>query len=326
MSLKHRPRRLRRSATIRDLVQETQLTADDFVYPVFVHEGNASEDIKAMPGQKRHSLKDLAATIKEASELGVKSFAIFPAIPESKKDSMATESTNPNGLVPKTIEAIKSIDNELCVITDVAMDPFSSDGHDGIVKEGQIINDETLEVLAAMALTQADAGADFVAPSDMMDGRVKYIRKKLDKADCSHVGIISYTAKYASAYYGPFREALDSAPKFGDKKTYQMNPANRREAIFEAKLDFHEGADVMMVKPALAYLDIISELKRRFPIPLACYNVSGEYSMIKAAAKAGLIDEDKVILETLMGMKRAGADMIFTYHAVEAAKLLRATT
>ncbi|RRN77354.1 porphobilinogen synthase, partial [Pseudoxanthomonas sp. SGD-10] len=255
--------------------------------------------------------------VESCLKLGLKSFDLFPNIEESLKDKTASESLNKNGLYLRAIREVKKYFPEACVITDVAMDPYSSDGHDGLVKDGEILNDETLDILSKMALAHAEAGADIIAPSDMMDGRVQHIRETLDNANFQNVSIMSYTAKYASAFYGPFRDALESAPKFGDKKTYQMNPANQREALIEASLDMQEGADFLMVKPALAYLDVIKLLKDNFDLPIAAYNVSGEYAMIKAAAQRGWLDEQRAILETLMGIKRAGADIILTYHAKE---------
>jgi porphobilinogen synthase len=324
MKLRHRPRRLRKSNAIRNLSHETTLTADRFVWPVFITEGrNQRVAISAMPGVFRLSIDELLKDLKIASELGVQSVALFPHIEENLKDSMASESKNEEGLLQRAVRAIKKSLPDFCVITDVAMDPYSSDGHDGIVHEGQILNDETLVVLADMAISQARAGADFVAPSDMMDGRVGYIRARLDEAGFANVGIISYTAKYASAFYGPFREALDSAPKFGDKKTYQMDPRNQKEALRETRLDISEGADVVMVKPALAYLDVIARVKDHSTVPVAAYNVSGEYAMVKLAAKSGSLDEKKAVLEVLTAIHRAGADMIFTYHALEAARWLK---
>ncbi|NEP45779.1 MAG: porphobilinogen synthase, partial [Okeania sp. SIO2H7] len=262
--------------------------------------------------------------IEDAYNLGINAIALFPLVEEAKKDNVGTESYNPDGLIQRTVKAIKQTVPDIVVITDVALDPYSSEGHDGIVGEnGVILNDPTVEVLVKQALSQAEAGADIVAPSDMMDGRIGAIRKALDAAEYFDVGILAYSAKYASAYYGPFRDALDSAPKFGDKKTYQMNPANAREAIKEVALDIAEGADMVMVKPALAYLDIICEVKKTTNLPVAAYNVSGEYAMIKAAGEKGWIDEKKVMLETLTSMKRAGADLILTYFAKEVALILQ---
>lgn len=319
--LNSRPRRNRKNTSIRKLVSETQLTANDLVYPLFVQE-TGKHEIKSMPGQFRYAPDDLLQVIDKAMKLNIYSFALFPALDDSKKDSLATESTNPEGLFQKTIQIIKTKFPESVLFTDVAMDPYSSDGHDGYVENGEIVNDKTLEILANMAISQAQAGADFVAPSDMMDGRVEYIRDALDQQGYTNVGIMSYCAKYASSFYGPFRDALDSAPKFGDKKTYQMNPANRKEALRELELDITEGADIVMVKPALSYLDIISDFKQYSSVPVAAYNVSGEYAMVKAAAQNDWLDEKSVVLEKLLSMKRAGSDMIFTYHALDAAQWL----
>ncbi len=325
MQLTHRPRRLRRSAAIRRLVQETVLTVDDLIYPLFVMEGDGEPvAIPSMPGCFRYSLERLLLEIKTIAELGIPGIALFPVIPEHQKDHQGSESFNPDGLVQRTVRAIKSLVPNLLVFTDVALDPFTTHGHDGLVDDqGRILNDETVQVLVKMAVSQAQAGADFVAPSDMMDGRVGAIRAALDEAGYPEVGILAYSAKYASAYYGPFRDALDSAPKFGDKKTYQMNPANRREALKEIALDIHEGADIVMVKPALAYMDVIYQVKMHTDVPVAAYNVSGEYAMVKAAAQQGWIDEQKIVLETLTAMKRAGADLILTYHAVDVARWLQ---
>ena len=322
-SLIPRPRRLRRTAGLRRMVRETVLTAADFIYPLFVMEGKGlREAIPSMPDCYRYSLDLLLEEAKVARDLGIGAIALFPLIPEAQKDNAGTESYNPQGLIPRAVRALKQAVPELLVITDVALDPYSSKGHDGIVENGQILNDETVAVLAKQALVQAEAGADFVAPSDMMDGRVGEIRKALDVEEWINVGILAYSAKYASAYYGPFRDALASAPKFGDKKTYQMDAANAREAIKEIDLDIAEGADIIMVKPALAYLDIICGIKQHTNVPVAAYNVSGEYAMIKAAAQQGWIDEQTVMLETLTSIKRAGADIILTYFAKEAALLL----
>ncbi|MBD0302258.1 MAG: porphobilinogen synthase [Tolypothrix sp. T3-bin4] len=308
----NRPRRLRRTATLRRMVQETTLTVDDLIYPMFVMEGEEQKvEIASMPGCYRYTLDLLLKEIAEVYDLGVGAIALFPVIPETNKDDTGTQSYNPEGLVQRTVKAIKQAVPEIVVITDIALDPFTTHGHDGIVDEnGVILNDPTVEVLVKMAISQAAAGSDMVAPSDMMDGRIGAIRKALDAEGYIDVRILAYSAKYASAYYGPFRDALDSAPKFGDKKTYQMDAANAREAIKEVALDIAEGADIVMVKPALAYLDIIRQVKDYTNLPVAVYNVSGEYAMIKAAAQNGWIDEKKVILETLTSMKRAGADLI----------------
>ncbi|KHJ39783.1 delta-aminolevulinic acid dehydratase [Pedobacter glucosidilyticus] len=313
-----RPRRNRKSEVIRNMVQENFLRASDFIFPLFIIDGkNQKTEVSSMPGIYRYSIDLLLKEVESCLKLGLKSFDLFPNLEESLKDETATESLNKNGLYLKAIKEVKSNFPEACIVTDVAMDPYSSEGHDGLVKNGEIVNDETLEILAKMAVAQAEVGADIVAPSDMMDGRVGYIREALDAAGFTNVSIMSYTAKYASAFYGPFRDALDSAPRFGDKKTYQMNPANQREALIEGMLDSQEGADFLMVKPALAYLDVIKLMKDNFDLPIAAYNVSGEYAMLKAAAQNGWLDEKRAIVETLMGIKRAGADVILTYHAKE---------
>ncbi|MDX2471501.1 MAG: porphobilinogen synthase [SAR324 cluster bacterium] len=316
-----RPRRNRKSAGIRALVRENTLTTDDLIMPLFVIEGEKKKvEVPSMPRVYRFSLDELVKECLELYSLGVKGVVLFPALDESLKDKVATESTNPNGLYQRSLRAIKQAVPEMTVITDVALDPYSSDGHDGLVNEdGDILNDETLEILARMAVSQAQAGADIIAPSDMMDGRVQVIREALDAAGFTGVGIMSYTAKYASAFYGPFRDALDSAPKKGDKKTYQMDPANIKEALLEAKLDIEEGADIIMVKPGLPYLDVVANLAMISDVPVAVYNVSGEYAMLNAAAERGWLDYKQSALETLLSFKRAGADMILTYHAKEAA-------
>jgi porphobilinogen synthase len=322
--LAHRPRRLRRTATLRRMVRETVLTVNDLIYPVFVMEGEGiQQEVPSMPGCFRYSLDALLDEVKAVRELGIGAIALFPLIPNHQKDNAGTESYNPDGLVPRTVRAIKQAVPDLLIMTDVALDPYSSEGHDGIVKNGHILNDETVDVLVKQALVQAAAGADFVAPSDMMDGRIGAIRRALDADGWINVSILAYSAKYASAYYGPFRDALDSAPKFGDKKTYQMDAANAREAAKEVALDIAEGADMVMVKPALAYLDVICRIKHHTNVPVAAYNVSGEYAMVKAAAQQGWIDERAVMLETLTSMKRAGADVILTYFAKEAALALQ---
>jgi porphobilinogen synthase len=319
-----RPRRNRQNEVIRNMVQETSLTLNDFIFPLFIIEGqNQRVEVTSMPGINRFSIDTLLEEISDCVDLGIKAFAPFASIPEQLKDKYATESQNPEGLYARAIREVKKNFPDVVLMTDVAMDPYSSDGHDGIVKNGEILNDETLEVLGKMALVQAQAGADIVGPSDMMDGRVAYIRKVLDQNGYNKVGIMSYTAKYASAFYGPFRDALDSAPKMGDKKTYQMNPANSKEALIEAELDTAEGADYLMVKPALAYLDIIKALRENSHLPIAAYNVSGEYAMVKAAAEKGWLDGEKAMLESLLSIKRAGADIILSYFAKEYAQLLR---
>lgn len=314
----HRPRRNRKSEVIRNMIQENHVTTNDFIFPLFLIEGkNKKSEVASMPGIYRLSPDLLLKEIESCMKLGIKAFDVFPSLTDKFKDKRATESTNKNGLYLKTLTLIKKTFPEACIMTDVAMDPYSSDGHDGLVKNGKIVNDETLEILAKMAVAQADCGIDIIGPSDMMDGRVEYIRKALDAKGHNEVSIMSYTAKYASAFYGPFRDALDSAPKFGDKKTYQMNPANSKEALIEAQLDMEEGADFLMVKPALSYLDIIKDLSTQFDLPIAAYNVSGEYAMVKAAAAKGWIDGDRVRDEILLSIKRAGASVILTYFAKE---------
>ena len=319
-----RPRRNRRSAAIRGLVRETRLSPESFILPLFVVEGEDQKiPIGAMPGCFRFSIDELVKIAGEAHSLGVRSVALFPALSDDQKDPRASESTNPDGLCQRAIRELKSALPDVTVITDVAMDPYSSDGHDGLVQDGQILNDETLEILACMAVSQAEAGADIVAPSDMMDGRIGYIRDALDLDGFSDVGILAYSAKYASAFYGPFREALDSAPKAGDKKTYQMDPANSTEALREVFLDIEEGADMVMVKPGLPYLDIIRRVKDAVEVPVAAYHVSGEYAMIKAAAEKGWLDGEAAMVEAHVALKRAGSDIILTYNAIEMAKILQ---
>lgn len=314
----HRPRRNRKSDAIRNLVQENTVTVNDFIFPLFLIEGkNKRSEVKSMPGIFRLSPDLMLKEIESCLKLGIKAFDVFPSLTDKYKDKTATESLNKNGLYLKTLALIKKKFPEACIMTDVAMDPYSSDGHDGLVKNGEIVNDETLEILAKMAVAQAECGIDIIGPSDMMDGRVGYIREALDDNGFNNVSIMSYTAKYASAFYGPFRDALDSAPKFGDKKTYQMNPANSREALIEAQLDTEEGADFLMVKPALSYLDVIKDLNTHFDLPIAAYNVSGEYAMVKASAAKGWIDGDRVRDEILLSIKRAGASVILTYFAKE---------
>ncbi|MBL7910172.1 MAG: porphobilinogen synthase [Bacteroidia bacterium] len=318
MNLPQRPRRNRKNATIRGLVQENSVTVNDLIFPLFLTEGkNKRSEISSMPNIYRYSSDLLLKEIESCLKLGLNTFCLFPSLSDKLKDKRATESLNKKGLYQVTIKEIKKRFPEAIIMTDVAMDPYSSDGHDGFVKNGQILNDETLEILAKMAVVQAEAGADIIGPSDMMDGRVGFIREALDDAGFTDVSIMSYTAKYASAFYGPFRDALDSAPKFGDKKTYQMDPANSREAILEADLDFNEGADFLMVKPALSYLDVIKLLNDNFNLPIAAYNVSGEYAMVKAAAEKKWIDGDKIRDEILLSIKRAGASVILTYFAKE---------
>jgi porphobilinogen synthase len=314
--MERRPRRNRKNESVRSLVRETIVRPEDIVCPLFLEDGNNKIiPINSMPGINRYSIDTALKEIDFFMNQNVTSFILFPAIEESKKDKIASYSYHPDNFYLKAIQTFKKEFPEVCIITDVAMDPYSSDGHDGFVENGEIINDKTLDILGKMALAQAEAGADILGPSDMMDGRVRYIRKALDNNDYTNVSIMSYTAKYASAFYGPFRDALDSSPKFGDKKTYQMDPANRREALLEAQLDFSEGADYLMVKPALSYLDIISDLKANFHLPIVAYNVSGEYSMVKAAAERGWVDGQKIMYEVLTSIKRAGADIIITYFA-----------
>jgi porphobilinogen synthase len=304
------------------MVEETSLSVNDFIYPMFVLEGQKQrQEIHSMPGIFKYSLDQLLNELAEVSDLGIRSIALFPNLSEARKDKTATESYRKGSLYLETIAEIKNQYPHLCIMTDVAMDPYSADGHDGLVQNGQILNDETLEILGKMALAQAQAGADMIGPSDMMDGRVGYLRNILDQGGYKNVSIMAYSAKYASAFYGPFRDALDSAPKFGDKKTYQMNPANVREALIEAELDYQEGADFLMVKPALAYLDVIKSLNDNFNIPIAAYNVSGEYAMVKAAAQNGWLDGQRTMIECLTSIKRAGAKVILTYFAKEFALL-----
>src|SRR5690554_4059331 len=322
--MQRRPRRNRKSAVIRSMVEETRLSVKDFIFPLFLIEGQGKNiEVESMPGIYRFSIDLMLKEIESCMELGIKAFDLFPAYPESKKDRYASEGHNPDTFYLRAIQTIKQTFPEACIMTDVAMDPYSSDGHDGLVEDGRILNDETLEILGKMALAQAQAGADILGPSDMMDGRVGYLRKVLDQNNFKDVSIMSYTAKYASAFYNPFRDALDSAPKSGDKKTYQMDPANLQEALIEAELDMEEGADFLMVKPALAYLDVIRLLKDNFPLPIAAYNVSGEYAMIKASAERGWLDGERAMLESLMSIKRAGANVILSYFAKEFALLQR---
>jgi porphobilinogen synthase len=316
LSLQQRPRRNRKSAAIRDAVRETRVGPEHFIYPLFVHEGDDQVPIGSMPGCFRHSLAGLLVEVERAYAVGVRMVAVFPAIADAKKDSTATESFNPDGLVPRVLRAVKARFPDVMLVTDVALDPYNSDGHDGIVApDGRILNDETVEVLCKQALSQAAAGADIIAPSDMMDGRIGAIRDALDDEGFTEVSILAYTAKYASGFYGPFREALDSAPRGGDKKTYQMDPANAREALREVDLDEDEGADMIMVKPAGPYLDVIARVRDRTSLPVAAYQVSGEYAMLKAACERGWLDERKVVMESLVSIRRAGADLILTYFA-----------
>jgi porphobilinogen synthase len=323
LDLISRPRRNRKSAAIRDAVRETWLGPEHFIYPLFIHEGGEDIDITSMPGKRRLSPEGLLAEVGRAVELGIRSVVLFPAIDEDLKTADGRESFNPKGLIPRTIAALKQRWPELVVVTDVALDPYSSEGHDGLVAEdGRILNDETVAVLVKQALSHARAGADVISPSDMMDGRVRAIRAALDGEDFTEVSILAYTAKYASAFYGPFREALDSAPKHGDKKTYQMDPANVREALREVELDEAEGADMIMVKPAGPYLDVIRAVREATTLPVAAYQVSGEYAMLMAAAERGWLDRRAVVLESLTAIRRAGADLILSYFAPEAAAWL----
>lgn len=316
-----RGRRLRASSSIRDMVRETTLNSKDFIYPIFVVEGkNIKNEISSMPGNYHYSIDRLPEVIKSIEEANIAGILLF-GIPEHK-DACGSEAYNDDGIVQQAVRKIKELNKDLLVITDVCMCEYTSHGHCGIIHGNDVDNDETLEYLDKIAVSHAKAGADMVAPSDMMDGRIGSMRKALDENGFRKVSIMSYSAKYCSAFYGPFREAADSAPQFGDRKTYQMDPANRMEALRETKMDIEEGGDIIMVKPALSYLDVIRECRDNFDMPLAAYNVSGEYSMVKAAAKAGMIDEERVMMEILTSIKRAGADIIITYHALEAAKIL----
>ena len=323
-----RNRRLRSNDSIRRMVRETSLSPDDFLVPLFVVEGNhVKEAIPSMPGYFRYSLDNLKKEAKALWKMGLRSVLLFVKIPEELKDNAGTEALNDHGLMQRAIQTVKESCPEMLVMTDVALDPYSSLGHDGIVANGQILNDETSEILAAMSLSHARAGADFVAPSDMMDGRIKIIREALEDEELTNTGIMSYSAKYASSFYGPFRDALDSAPVDAenvpeDKQSYQMDPANRLEAIREARMDVEEGADIIMVKPAMCYLDIVRELRDQVDVPVSVYHVSGEYAMVKAAAEKGWIDHDKAFMEQLLSIKRAGADIIATYFAQDAVRIL----
>ncbi len=318
-----RHRRLRQSEAIRSLVRESHLSVNDLLAPLFISEGkNITEPIASMPGQNRISCDVLENEAKELWQLGIKGVLLFAKIPDAKKDNAGKEALNPDGLMQQAVRTVKNAVPEMCVMTDVALDPYSVHGHDGIVENHEIVNDVTIEVLAQMAVSHAQAGADFVAPSDMMDGRVMCIREALEENGFPLTGIMAYSAKYASSFYGPFRDALDSAPGFGDKKTYQMDIANSREALKEALSDEAEGADIIMVKPGMPYLDIVRQVKDAVSIPVSVYQVSGEYAMLKAAAANGWLNHDAVMLESLMAFKRAGADLIATYFAKEAANLL----
>lgn len=319
-----RPRRLRSGSAIRDMAAEHDLKPSDFIAPLFVMEGEKKkEEIASMPGYYRYTLDLLMEEIDELQEAGIRSVLLFVKVPESKKDNEGTEALNADGLMQQSVRAVKEAFPDMLVMTDVALDPYSSFGHDGIVRDGEIVNDDSVELLARMAVSHAEAGADFVAPSDMMDGRVAAMREALDGKGFTGTGIMAYSAKYASSFYGPFRDALDSAPGFGDKKTYQMDPRNVREAIREARLDEQEGADIVMVKPGLPYLDVVRAVKQSVEVPVSVYNVSGEYAMLKAAAANGWLDEEEAMMEALIAFKRAGADMIATYFAKQASRLLR---
>ena len=323
MYLQRRNRILRQSPAIRAMVAESILTPNDFIVPLFIDEGeNIKTEISSMPGYYRNSLDVTVKEVKEMWAMGLKSILIFVKSKDELKDNTGKEAWNKDGLMQRSIKAIKDAVPEMYIMTDVALDPYSSYGHDGIVKDGEIVNDETVEALVKMSISHAEAGADMVAPSDMMDGRIGAIRKGLEESGFTKMGIMAYSAKYASCFYGPFRDALDSAPGFGDKKTYQMDYCNRIEAVKEALMDVEEGADIVMVKPGLPYLDILREVKNAVNVPVSVYNISGEYAMIKAAAEKGWINEDKAILETLSAFKRAGADLIATYFAKDAIKLL----
>lgn len=318
-----RGRRLRQSAALRAMTTEHSLHPSMFIAPLFVVEGKKNRDpIVSMPGYYRFSLDLLAAEIRELYALGIRSVLLFVKVPDALKDNQGTEAVNPDGLMQRSIRLVKETQPEMCVMTDVALDPYSVHGHDGIVENGEIVNDETVEVLSRMALSHAQAGADIVAPSDMMDGRIAAIRKTLEAEDFIHTGIMAYSAKYASCFYGPFRDALDSAPGFGDKKTYQMNPANIREAVREAQLDEQEGADIVMVKPGMPYLDVVRAVRESVNVPVSVYQVSGEYAMIKAAAQNGWLNEQQAMMESLLAFRRAGADLVATYFAKEAAAAL----
>ena len=323
MHLLHRNRRLRTNEAIRSLVRENTVSVNDFIVPLFVVEGKSiKEEITSMPNYFRYSLDLLSAEVKELWKLGLKSVLVFVKVPDELKDNKGTEALNPDGLMQRAIKTIKEAVPEMLVMTDVALDPYSSYGHDGIVEDGYIVNDPTVEVLSKMSLSHAQAGADFVAPSDMMDGRIQSIRETLESEGFLNTGIMSYSAKYASAFYGPFRDALDSAPGFGDKKTYQMDAANRKEALTETLLDIEQGADIVMVKPGLCYLDIVRDLANQIETPIAVYQVSGEYAMLKAASEKGWLDHDAVMLEQITAIKRAGAQIIASYFAKDIANIL----
>lgn len=323
MYLQKRNRILRTTPAIRSMIAETTLTPNDFIAPLFIEEGESFQmEIASMPNYYRRSLDLTVKEVKELWSLGIKSVLLFIKCKDELKDNTGKEAWNKDGLMQRSIKAIKDAVPEMYVMTDVALDPYSSYGHDGIVENGEIVNDPTVEALVKMSVSHAEAGVNMVAPSDMMDGRIGAIREGLEENGFNKVGIMAYSAKYASCFYGPFRDALDSAPGFGDKKTYQMDFANRLEAIKETLMDIEEGADIVMVKPGLPYLDIVREVKNAVDVPVSVYNISGEYAMIKAAAKMGWINEEKAIIETLTAFKRAGADLIATYFAKDAARLL----
>ena len=328
MNLPIRPRRNRKSANIRGLIRETSLSPEHLIYPVFVHEGTGNQPIPSLPGCTRWSGKGLGEEAKRLMDLGIRTLDLFPAIPDKKKTPDACEACNPDGLIPRTIYALKSEVPGITVMTDVALDPYNSDGHDGLVEfrsDGtmEILNDDSVEVLCRQALCHADAGADIVSPSDMMDGRVAALRAELDENGVVNSPVMAYSAKFASTFYGPFRDAAGSAPAFGDRRSYQMDTHNGREAMRECELDVQEGADILMIKPAMPYLDLVRECRDRFDLPVAAYQVSGEYAMIKAAAKAGLIDEYGVMCESAVSIFRAGADILITYFACELADAIR---
>ncbi|MGM0505874.1 MAG: porphobilinogen synthase [Bacteroidota bacterium] len=318
-----RPRRLRWSSGIREMAKENRLHPSDLIAPIFVMEGtNGKEEIPSMPGVFRFTLDRLTEELDSLVELQIPSILLFAKVPDERKDNQGSEALDPEGLMQRAVRKIKETTPSLAVMTDVALDPYSSYGHDGVVEDGQVLNDVSVTILAKMAVSHAEAGADLVAPSDMMDGRIGRIREALEESGFPHTGILAYSAKYASSYYGPFRDALDSAPGFGDKRSYQMDPANRREATREAILDVQEGADIVMVKPGLPYLDIVREIRNAVSVPVAAYHVSGEYAMLKAASANGWLEEKPAMMEALLGFKRAGADLIATYFAKDAARLL----
>jgi porphobilinogen synthase len=318
----NRPRRLRRTEALRGMVRETQISTSGLVYPMFARPGNkVRNEISSMPGVFQQSPDQIVEECREVADLGIPAVILF-GLPE-KKDETGSEAASPTGAVQLSIEAIRKAKLNLVVITDVCLCEYTSHGHCGVIKNGEVLNDPSLELLAAAALSHAKAGADIVAPSDMMDGRVGAIRKKLDEKNFPDVAILAYAAKYCSAFYGPFREAAGSAPQFGDRRSYQMDPANAREALLEVEADLDEGADMIMVKPALAYLDVVARVRERFDVPVAAYNVSAEFSMVKAAARNGWIDEQRIVLEIMTSIQRAGASIVLTYHAKDVARWLK---